>query len=389
LLWFFILLTVLTTATLVPDGWFNDKWTYTESNKVPKGTKTPQNWKDVFPMCNPSNPDPDYPGQSPINIDTGEVFVRNDGILPLIFSERDQEIQYKGNISNIGSTLSFVPSKEGDAYFNTSSGTRYVFDRAQIHWHKKYNHHGTEHTVNGQGEAVEVQLIHRKDKFFELAQAFNDPHVGNIAIVAIRYTVAPTETTQTEAPAIDRFITFANDEDFEKVHYMNVDGKVEVFDFYVYDLIGTALSLENLPMFHYTGSLTTPGCDAIVDWFIVQQTVTISQGEMQQLRRISFLTKEQEEKGTLGFDIDSNCRPAFPSKGRNVIAWPRIVDPNMTSDSMPTNSDGDSGSAKKGLSTAAIIGISAGSAVAAATVVTAVVIIMKKKKNTGYESINA
>jgi len=308
-------------------------------------------------------------------------------VLPIEFANKTCGELF--TIKNLGWTLSATrPSQHQCAmYFVTKSGIKYILDRVHIHWHDKYNHHGTEHTVNGQGEAVEVQLVHYKSGFTDLNAAFDDAGKGNIAIISIRYTVSPSGMIPTEAPEIDRLIVF-NDYQSEQLRYKNASYSANVGDFFPYDLIGKALPRENLPMFYYDGSITAPGCDSIVSWFLVQQTVMLSQGEMAQLRKFSRLSKTEAEQG-LGFDLEANCRPTVSVKGRPIIAWPRIIEPNMTSDSAPTSTSADSSEKKKGLSTGAIIGISVGcSAVVASAVAAVVVVVVLKKKRSGYESIN-
>jgi len=310
----------------VPEEYFNVKWTYNESKAAVKsGLLTPSQWKKSFSTCDPDLKDSQ---QSPININTDDVPLSDYGVLPLVFSKDSCPI----TLRNIGSTLTAAPTNLDacKVSFTNAAGTKYKFYEANLHWHQHWDHRGTEHTVNGQGEAVEAHLLHYNAKFKSLDDAFDDANMGNIAVVSIRYTVAPTAENATEAIALDSFI--ANT--YLSLRYMDVNTSVSEGPMNPYDLIGNALPRENLPMFHYNGSLTVPRCDPIVSWYIVQQTVMLSKSQVHQLRFFSHVNQSESERNKLGFNNDANIRPTVPlSKDRVVCAWPRLVPTNHSSDS--------------------------------------------------------
>jgi len=206
-------------------------------------------------------------------------------------------------------------------------------------------------------------------------------------VVAIRYTVAPTADDDTEAPAFGMFI----DDTFDSLRFMNLtlSGVVNVGDHNPYDLIGNAISRENTPMFHYNGSLTVPSCDSITSWYIVQQTVMLSQAQMHQLRFFTHVNKTAYENQSLGFSIDANIRPVAPLNGRDIVAWPEVLPPNMSSDSAPDSGEPSSSQPPFALSTGAIIGICVAGVVIIVTITVLITsLICKGVIKKEYESIN-
>ncbi|EEY66952.1 carbonic anhydrase, putative [Phytophthora infestans T30-4] len=64
--------------------------------------------------------------------------------------------------------------------------------------------------------------------------------------------------------------------------------------------------------YNYPGSLTTPGCDEIVDWWVVQQPMSISSADFTRLP-----TQRKELSVT---DNGNNARPVLPLNGRTVVS---------------------------------------------------------------------
>jgi len=356
---------------------FNTKWTYNESDAAKKiGLLPPSEWKKSFGTCNTEG---DNSHQSPINIKHLDVPQSNAGVLPLTFSAPACDI----TVRNIGSTLSAMPTNPAacKAQFTTLSNTVYKFYEMHLHWHQYYNHRGTEHKVDGQAEAVEAHIVHYNAKFKNIQEAFDDANVGNIAVVAVRYTVAPTPENATEALALDTFFA----KTYPTLRYMDLNTSMAVDPVNPYDLIGSAIPRTNIPMYHYNGSLTTPLCDSIVSWYIVQQTVMMSQSQIRQLRFFLHVNQTEDEKHKLGFNNDANVRPVAPLNHRDVVGWPYIVEPNFSSDSAPDD-DGSSG----GLS-GWKLGLVVGGSILGGVVITLiiVVIVVKKGPRKNYDSINS
>ncbi|KAG6942174.1 hypothetical protein JG687_00019215, partial [Phytophthora cactorum] len=64
-------------------------------------------------------------------------------------------------------------------------------------------------------------------------------------------------------------------------------------------------------LYNYPGSLTTPGCDEIVDWWVVQTPISVSSNDFKRLQ-----TQLKELNVT---DNGKNARPILPLDGRKII----------------------------------------------------------------------
>ena len=364
----------------VPEEWFNTKWTYNESDAAVKiGLLPPSQWKKSFGLC---DVDLKNAHQSPIDIQHSDVPEGRAGVLPLEFGNVTCGLSYR----NIGSTLSAMPTNPDacKAGFTTYSGTSYKFYEAHIHWHQFHNHKGTEHKVDGQAEAVEVHLVHYNAKFKSMQDAYDDANVGNVAVVAVRYTVAPTQDNASEVVAFNYFIVPT----YPDLAYMDPNVSVKGDAINPYDLIGTALPRTDLPMYHYNGSVTTPRCDSIVSWYVVQQTVMMSQAQMHQLRFFTHVNRSEATKPKLGFNNDANVRPVAPMNGRLIVAWPYVVEPNITSDSDESGlaSESDDESGLKGWEVGLIVGGSVlGAALVAGLIIFLIIKLGGNKKH--YEAV--
>jgi carbonic anhydrase len=72
-------------------------------------------------------------------------------------------------------------------------------------------------------------------------------------------------------------------------------------------------SVQGGSLFNYPGSLTTPGCDEIVDWWVVEKPAKISAKDLTRLR------ENQGENGTN--DGSENARPVQPLNDRSVKSF--------------------------------------------------------------------
>lgn len=118
---------------------------------------------------------------------------------------------------------------------------------AQYHLHTPSEHH-----IDGASSAVELHIVH---KLFSL---FSD--TNSYAVIGLLFDINDT-ATNTLFSQID-FTTTAR-----------VNFKTIMTDY-----------LTKYPTFHYQGSFTTPNCDEIVNWYVVQQKFSITTAELNTLK---------------------------------------------------------------------------------------------------------
>ena len=66
-------------------------------------------------------------------------------------------------------------------------------------------------------------------------------------------------------------------------------------------------------IYNYPGSLTTPGCDGTVDWWVVQNPIMISSTDFGRLHK-DLLEYQITDEG-------ENARPVQPLNGRVVVRY--------------------------------------------------------------------
>ena len=80
--------------------------------------------------------------------------------------------------------------------------------------------------------------------------------------------------------------------------------------------------------YYYEGSLTTPNCNEVVQWFLLEETISIPSAYLAQLREV----EENEEGDRLTF----NYRSTQDLAGRQVSRYPASPSPSSCVRLLPT-----------------------------------------------------
>lgn len=225
--------------------------------------------------------------QSPINIDTRNVKVRK--LAPLRFSSvffRSIEGEFQNTCQNV----EFTPDKSINAIVQTPVG-KYKLLQFHFHWGRG-NGEGTEHLVNGNAEEFEIHFVSERI-------GGEDPTAGDaLAVIAVRGEVS-------RRPIRGVFKTL----DASKI--TEVDSIIPINKIVMADLLP-----KNLDYYFYEGSLTTPDCDEIVQWFVLKQTIYVPAAYLAQLRKI-----EMDEAGN---PLTFNFRAPQDLNDRIVVTPKRV-----------------------------------------------------------------
>ena len=221
------------------------------------------------------------PRQSPIEIISANT-VPSECLKPLNFVKGWTE-PLAGTWENSGNTVTFRPKSSSATTLQTHTG-EYEFSNFHYHWGKKAGC-GSEHLVDGKQYEMEVHFVCKKVNN-------TTPNAGDaISVVGVFCQVdddAKVEGIweQVAPPIVQR------------------GGSVEVSGVTYSDLLPACRDY-----FHYEGSLTTPGYDEVVQWFVLRESIRVPSRYLDQLRDV------QDSKG---MKITCNYRETQNLNGRII-----------------------------------------------------------------------
>lgn len=216
------------------------------------GDEGPEHWADLctgFSACG-------HQSQSPVNI-TGAT--DNDQLTPI-------EVSYSStsaDIVNNGHTVQFNCAPGSKINVN---GTEY--ELLQFHYHGL-----SEHQVDGQHFPLEVHFVHK---------ATDD----NFAVLGIFFE---------EGDENKLFADFL-------AHFPHQEGEYSDENISI-DL--SSLLPQDMSYYYYSGSLTTPPCSEVVNWYVLKNTVTASADQIAEFQAI----------------LHDNYRPVQDLNGRSITMF--------------------------------------------------------------------
>ncbi|MDX1637744.1 MAG: carbonic anhydrase family protein [Balneolaceae bacterium] len=222
-------------------------WSYEE------GPTGPENWATLRAEYAPCN----GKSQSPINIPTGEV-AADESLSPLEVNYGTTPVE----IINNGHTVQFNVS--GD--YSLSTGDK-EYELLQFHYHVR-----SERTIDGEHYPLEIHFVHRhSDTDYAVLGMMYQPGVSN-TLLADYLPFIPTE-----------------------IGAYRSESQID---------LSTLIPAE-LTYFHYDGSLTTPPCSEVVNWYLLQNPVEASTEQLDQMTEI----------------LDGNYRPVMPLNDREILGY--------------------------------------------------------------------
>merc|ERR1712002_200840 len=207
----------------------------------------------------------------------------------------------KIKIKNDGHTLKVSLPDGLDVIF---SGANLIgnYRLAQYHFHWE-----SEHTYKGERFDLEVHFVHYNTKYASLGAALD--HADGLAVVGVFFKA--TDNDAQRSMALDKVTAHFNDVE-DAGSEKTVDATSD------FPLMGDFLS-KTEKYIRYTGSLTTPPCNEVVAWTVmdpVNDPVYISQTQLDAFHHL---------KGFNGKPITGikNFRDLQPLNGRAVKSYER------------------------------------------------------------------
>ena len=235
----FILLVAFLTVASADTGTFN----YLDQNA----------WSNISAVCG------DGTRQSPIDIVSADV-IDNDELLDLVLEGWTEERE--GLFFNKGTNVEFEPNVDESVPTTINHQGTYQVLQFHIHWGQN-SAEGSEHVVDGVPASAEIHFVH------SLVGDPNNGLAGNsFAVVGVQ-AVANSDM---EISGVWSALNVTGVQAFEA----EIDATVRYSD----------LLPDELDYYYYEGSLTTPACSEVVQWFLLKQTIEIPTAYLEQLRQV-------------------------------------------------------------------------------------------------------
>ncbi|KAK9872126.1 hypothetical protein WA026_016178 [Henosepilachna vigintioctopunctata] len=218
--------------------------------------------------------------QSPIDLQNDSA-IQLKMATPLVFINWDQD--FNVSMRNTGYTI-LVDFLSND--ISVSGGKLPgIYKVVQFHFHW-----GSEHTINGQRQALEVHFVGFNNKYYSLEEAL-EYHNG-LAVITVMYDYSDkdNEMLQPIVQQIDKIIKYK-----------------QMADITINPL--TLLPKNVMNFYRYQGSLTTPNCNDVVVWTIFDEIEKVSEKQIEAFRSIL---------STTGTPLTENFRNLKPLNGRSV-----------------------------------------------------------------------
>ena len=223
------------------------KW----SNK--KGEGGPENWAKLEMENNVCG----GKVQSPIDIVTKDA-KSNDKLSAIKFSYSDTGV----DIVNNGPTIQFNVSGDNKVTIGEKE-----YKLLQFHYHA-----ASEHTINGKQSPLEVHFVHKNTD-------------TDYAVLGVMFE---------EGAENALFTKYMKDFPAEKGERKG-EGKIDL----------ARLFPKETGYYNYNGSLTTPPCSEVVNWYVMKNPVSASKDQLESFAKM----------------LDGNFRPVMPIEGREVSSF--------------------------------------------------------------------
>uniref|UniRef100_A0A8C3WPL5 Carbonic anhydrase 4 n=1 Tax=Catagonus wagneri TaxID=51154 RepID=A0A8C3WPL5_9CETA len=230
--------------------------------------------------------------QSPINIVTAKAQV--DPSLEA-FSFSGYDTKQKWAVQNNGHSV-MVLLEDKATISGGGLAARYRAKQLHLHW-SKAPHRGSEHSFNGEHFAMELHIVHEKEK--SALKTETQDHKDDIAVLA--FMVKAGENNHNFQPLVEALTYIPRPN-------MNTTMKDSIS---ISDLLPKKERLKQY--FRYLGSLTTPDCDENVVWTVFQEPIQLHENQILTFSEKLYYDKEQKVAMT------DNVRPLQPQGQRKVF----------------------------------------------------------------------
>ncbi|ETK97353.1 hypothetical protein F441_00092 [Phytophthora nicotianae CJ01A1] len=258
-----LLTCAVSTVSVAADGVEAAEWGYKYNDF---SMASPDQWSEHYPTCGGLK-------QSPVDLEISAGCYGEPR--PLTFTGACTEY----NLTQTSETFKATVNN-GSCVVSANNA---AYNMLQFHLHAP-----SEHTLNGEHLDGEVHFVHS-----------NTDGSALLVVGVFLKAVDGGETDPWVASVLDALDT------------VSMNSTVGMSTTSYADVINAAADAQGV--FNYAGSLTTPACSEIVDWWVVKQPVKLSTTD---LKRLQSQLKELPIT-----DDGKNARPVHPLNGRVVTAY--------------------------------------------------------------------
>jgi len=233
--------------------------------------------------------------QSPVNIPTTGL---TSTVFPALAFWNYELEPVVSILSNNGHSakLATQPAKAAETPLLAGGGLPHSYKFAQIHFHwGADDSKGSEHLVGDTQYPMEMHLVHYKAVHDNIGDALREGAYDSLAVLGIFFQVS-----EQRSPALDMLLPYLT-----QVKSAGSETSTTPFPLSSFLWAGDTSSF-----YRYNGSLTTPGCNEIVQWSVVKEPVPASEDQLGAFRQL--LTKEKEP-------LVDNFRPVQELGTRRVL----------------------------------------------------------------------
>jgi len=276
-------------------------WDYSKA----RGSLEPQHWYLKYEHCNGSR-------QSPISIDCAHI--NPDSKLEhLHFINYDQPVSNL-LLHNDGHTIKIdVPQDAGLRLRSGCLPASYRLSQFHFHWGTS-KQGGSEHKLMNKRWPLEMHLVH-VDEEIPVDQQTIDKN--GMVVVSILFDYPRDADDDKDRLALD-WLTHKISQTKEE------NQNVTLPPFIIGNLIHPHAHKHYL---RYGGSLTTPPCAEVVEWFISTRTMVVTHEMLKRFRstRQKIHARDQTADGD-EVNIEENDRPLQPANDRPIRLWGTMGD---------------------------------------------------------------
>ena len=241
--------------------------------------------------------------QSPIDINTANAQNRTG----LSFRIANAGNSLTGALENLATNVEYAIStpEANRPYFAASynglsgytDGT-YVLQQFHFHWGSIASQ-GSEHLINGQAYVAEVHFVSR-NILYSSADAPNMPN--GFLVLGVRLRVCSNSQFYPLFGTNNSYLS-------QLKYYPNEVPDITLRLYDIYNCMNECTTTRKY--YIYQGSFTTPACNQAVTWWFAEDSLCISQAQLDILRR--------QKVNSTGPVLTDNFRPAQDLNGRVVI----------------------------------------------------------------------